>query len=140
MRIWIGLILICASELLLAATSYGNVTASRVGTVIDGDSFKVDIGGWPDIAGKSITVRINGIDTPEMRGKCRYEKSLAREAKQFAVGKLRAAKIVELRSIKRGKYFRIVADVYLDGRSLGLQLLKAGLAREYNKKRRSWCE
>ena len=121
-----------------AAKEYGNIIVSRVGTVIDGDSFKVDIDSWPEIAGKGITVRINGIDTPELRGKCEAEKQLARKAKQFAVEALRSAKVVELRNMKRGKYFRVVADVYLDGGSLSNSLINSGNAVIY-KKYKAWC-
>lgn len=133
-----GMLLACSTY---AAKEYGNVIVSRVGTVIDGDSFKVDIDSWPEIVGKGITVRIGGIDTPEMRGKCDEEKLLARKAKQFTVEALRSAQVVELRNIKRGKYFRIIADVYLDGRSLSEKLMKSWLARVYQpiKSRKSWC-
>ena len=123
-----------------AAKEYGSIIVSRVGTVIDGDSFKVDIDSWPEIVGKGITIRINGIDTPELRGKCEAEKQLARKAKQFAVEALRSAQVVELRNMKRGKYFRIVADVYFDGSDLGKNLMKNQLARAYIKVKKSiWC-
>ena len=52
-------------------------------------------------------------------------------AKQFTVEHLRAAKSVVLKDIKRGKYFRLIADVYLDGVSLGEQLIKQGHAVRY---------
>jgi endonuclease YncB( thermonuclease family) len=44
--------------------------------------------------------------------------------------------------MKRGKYFRIVAFVYIDGKSLGDELLKHGLAIKYEgkKKVKDWCE
>jgi len=123
-----------------ASKTYGDVGVDRVGTVIDGDSFKVDIANWPEVVGKGITVRINGIDTPEMRGKCDAEKRLARKAKQFTVTRLRSAERVELRNIQRGKYFRLIADVEVDGKDLGTQLMKAGLARVYEGgKRQDWC-
>lgn len=120
-----------------AGKTYGNIVVDRVGTVIDGDSFKVDIAEWPDVVGKGITVRINGIDTPELRGKCSAEKRLAREAKQFTVEILRKAKRVELRNIQRGKYFRLIADVYVDGENLGKRLVKERLAVDYGRK--PWC-
>jgi len=37
-----------------------------------------------------------------------------------------------LRNIDRGKYFRIVADVYIDGKSLAQMLLTKGLAKVYD--------
>jgi endonuclease YncB( thermonuclease family) len=140
MKIWIILLLVFPLTA-LSAVEFGDVAVDRVNTVIDGDSFKVTIDKWPGIIGKSVTVRINGVDTPEMRGKCDKEKLLARKAKQFAVGVLRAGDRVELRNMKRGKYFRIVADVYVDGISLGDQLLSADLARLYEGgKRKVWCD
>ena len=41
------------------------------------------------------------------------------------------ARRIELRNIKRGKYFRILADVWLDGKRLSQGLIKAGHARVY---------
>ena len=87
-----------------------------------------------------MSIRINGIDTPELRGKCEKEKQLARLAKQFTVERLRAANSVVLKNIKRGKYFRLIADVYVDGVSLGEQLIKQGHAVKYiGKAKRTWC-
>lgn len=112
--------------------TYGNVLVDQVTSIYDGDTFRCNIAGWPSIIGYRIGVRINGIDTPEMRDKRPAIRELASQAKMFAVGKLRTAKRIELRNIKRGKYFRIVADVYVDGESLADMLIKAGLAKPYD--------
>ncbi|RVU32685.1 thermonuclease family protein [Neptunomonas marina] len=140
MKKGILVLLLLLSPAAMAGKIYGDVVVDRVGTVIDGDSFKVDIDEWPPILGKGITVRINEIDTPELRGKCPYEKQLAREAKQFSVSVLRAGSRVELRNIRRGKYFRVIADVFVDGVDLGSQLLEQKLARRYKKRREGWCD
>jgi len=58
--------------------------------------------------------------------------TLARKAKQYTVQRLREGKQVVLRNMRRGKYFRIVADVYVDGSSLGQELISAGLAKPYD--------
>ena len=60
-----------------AAPEYGTVIVSRVISVYDGDTFRVDIDSLPPIVGKNIPIRLNGVDTPEIRGKCKYEKDLA---------------------------------------------------------------
>jgi endonuclease YncB( thermonuclease family) len=60
-----------------AAPQYGTVTVSKVISVYDGDTFRVDIDSLPPIVGKNIPIRVNGVDTPEIRGKCQYEKNLA---------------------------------------------------------------
>ena len=67
--------------------------------------------------------------------------ALARQAKQFVVAALRSAKVIELRNLRRGKYFRIVADVYVDGQSLAPMLIAKGLGVPYHggRKTRPWC-
>ncbi len=121
---------------------YGSVDVSEVTSIYDGDTFRANIAGYPDIIGNRIGVRINGIDTPELRGSCEKEKMLARKAKEFSVDKLRHAKTIELRRMKRGKYFRIVADVYVDGQSLGGMLIDEELAVVYDggHKAKDWCQ
>lgn len=123
-------------------TDYGSVKVDEVTSIYDGDTFRVNITGYPSIAGDRIPIRINGIDTPEMKGKCTKEKALARKAKQFTVSKLRGAKLIELRNMQRGKYFRIVADVYADNESLADELIKNNLAVPYNggTKMKDWCK
>ena len=82
-----------------------------------------------------------GVDTPEMRGKCQSEKLAARRAKQHTVALLRSAKVIELTNMQRGKYFRILANVIIDGKSLGDSLVSNGLARIYDGgKRGGWCD
>jgi len=120
--------------------NYGNVVVSEVRSIYDADTFRASIEGWPDIIGKSMSIRVNGIDAAEMRGKCQKEKDMARAAKQATVAMLREAKKIELRNMKRGKYFRIIADVYVDGKNLGEVLVNQGMARKYSGgKREGWC-
>ena len=45
---------------------------------------------------------------------------------------LKRAKVIELRNIERGKYFRILADVYVDDRNLADILIKNNLAIYYD--------
>ena len=120
--------------------NFGDVMVAKVTSIYDGDTFRANIKDWPPIMGERIPVRIAGIDTPELKGKCEKEKRLGREAKQFTVTMLRPGKIIELRDIKRGKYFRLVASVFVDGKSLGDELIKAGMARPYDGgKKKGWC-
>lgn len=124
-----------------AAESYGSVIVTKVTSIYDGDTFRVNIEGYPDIIGKRIPIRVNGVDTPELRSKCKKEKDLARLAKQFTVQTLRSAKVIELKNMQRGKYFRIVADVYTDGKSLSKELIDNNLAVPYfgGTKVKDWC-
>ena len=125
----------------LSKKNYGDVVVTEVTSIYDGDTFRANIDSYPELLGYRIGIRVNGIDTPEMRGRCEKEKLLARKAKQFAVTALRSAKKVELRNMKRGKYFRIVADVYVDGKNLGEALISHKLAVPYDggHKAKDWC-
>ena len=127
---------------LQAKQTYNNITIDEVTSIYDGDTFRVNINSYPGIIGQKMAIRVNGIDTPELRAKCNKEKLLAREAKKLTVSTLRASKIIELRNLQRGKYFRIVADVYVDDKSLGDILIKNNLAVKYDggTKVKNWCE
>lgn len=114
---------------------------SRIISVYDGDTFRVDIDTLPEIVGKNIAIRILGIDTPEIQGKCEQEKLLAIKARDLARDYLNNAKSIHLKNLSRGKYFRLLADVYVDGSNLADALLEKGLAVKYSgKKKSSWCE
>jgi len=123
-----------------AATAYGTVTVSKVISVYDGDTFRVNIDSLPALVGKNIPIRLKGVDTPEIQGKCQYERNLALKARDFVRNKLANAKEIRLQELQRGKYFRIVADVIVDGMSLEKELLENELAYKYSGgKKSSWC-
>ncbi|MCK5603005.1 thermonuclease family protein [Candidatus Pacearchaeota archaeon] len=111
--------------------TYGEAIVTEVTSIYDGDTFRANIEGFPAIIGERMAIRIAGIDTPEMRDKDPKVKELAQQAKQFTVKRLREGKHIVLKNIQRGKYFRIVADVYIDGVSLADELIKTGLAKPY---------
>ena len=124
-----------------AKPQYGTVTVSKVISVYDGDTFRVNIDSLPPIIGKNIAIRVNGVDTPELRGKCQYEKNLALEARDFVRSRLTNAKEIKLTNLQRGKYFRVVANVLVDGVSLERELLDNELAYEYyGGKKLNWCK
>ena len=127
------------SSVVVYAETYGKINVDKVLSVYDGDTFRCNIKGWPKIAGENIAVRVKSIDTPEIRCKksysdeeCKRLKALARTARRLTENLLKRAKIVELRNIERGKYFRILADVYVDDKNLAEILLKNKLAVLYD--------
>ena len=67
---------ISSAPVLSAPKEYGNAVVSEVRSVYDGDTFKASIDSWPPIIGKSIGIRVAGIDTPEMRGRGRHPQFL----------------------------------------------------------------
>ncbi len=118
--------------LLAEKTNYGNATVSEITSIYDGDTFRCNIKDYPAIIDEHMGIRVAGIDTPEMRDKRPEIKVLAQKAKQFAVKRLREGKVIELKNMYRGKYFRIVAEVWIDGVNLGDELIMAGLAHKYD--------
>lgn len=111
---------------------YGMLICDEVTTIYDGDTFYCNIKSLHPLIGESVGIRVAGVDTPEMRTKCKSEKELARKAKKFTVAFLRNAERVELHGTKRGKFFRIVAEPFADGVSLSKALLTNGLAVPYD--------
>lgn len=124
----------------ILAADYGDLTVEGVRSVYDGDTFRVDIAGLHPLMGQNIPVRLRGVDAPEIRGKCEAEKSLAIKARDYVRALLGGAKEIILQNIDRGKYFRIVADVSVDGLDLGETLIEVKLGRPYDGgKKGSWC-
>ena len=114
------------------AKSYGDYQGAIYLQNYDGDTIRFDLPGYPPIAGDDIRVRVNGIDTPEIKGKCEKEKYDAKQAQQMVADILKDAEQIVLRNMERGKYFRIAADVIVDGESLGDMLIEAGMAVRYD--------
>ena len=130
------------TSILFSKSIYKSVSIDKVTSVYDGDTFHVDIKNYPAIIGKNIAIRVKGVDTPEIRGKCKQEKELALKAKQFTKQFLLNAKSIKLKNLQRGKYFKILADVY-DGKvSLSKSLIDANLGIVYNggHKYKDWCK
>jgi len=109
----------------------------------DADTITFNIKGAHPLFGKNIPIRLNGIDTPELRTKDRCEKKLSYEAKGFVESQLKTAKSINLKNASRGKYFRIVADIYYDGKNLKNELMKRKYGYEYDggtKEKIDWCK
>lgn len=116
-----------------AADLYEGPVQAEVVRVIDGDTIVVDARPWP---GQIIetSVRVRGVDTPELRSSCPAEKLAANTAKDYVLSLVPIGQTVKLRHIAGDKYFgRVVADVELpDERDLSQLLLTAGLAVPYD--------
>ncbi len=108
--------------------------------VIDGDTVSVRARIWlgQDV---QIRVRLLNIDTPELRGKCSTERSLAIQARDQVIHQA-LGRQVQLWEVAYGKYAgRVTARITLeDGTDLSAYLVSAGLARPYDGGvRGSWC-
>jgi len=114
----LGLFLLCGCSTPQSEQRYPDVKVSRLLRVIDGDTFRCDIDEHSAIAGKNISIRLRGINTPELRSRNPEERKSANLEKQRLFDLLNNARVIELRNIDRDKYFRIDADVYIDGEPL----------------------
>ena len=90
------------------------VSSGRVIKVYDGDTITVantlPIQNCNDIF--RFSVRLNGIDCPEIRGKSDEEKKAAQLSKTV-LSDLVMNKIVQLKNVSTEKYGRLLADVYI---------------------------
>ena len=115
-----------------ATRTYGKTIVTKINRIHDGDTLNVTISDWPPIVGTDIPIRISGIDTPEMSSKDPKIKSLALKAKNHLMYLLANGKVIELRNIKRDKYFRLDAELYIDNADVAADMIKLGLAKQYN--------
>lgn len=108
----------------------------------DADTITFDIPNVHPIIGDKISVRVRHIDTPEIKGKLPCEKEAARSAKRLIENLLKNAKRIDLENVDKDKYFRLLADVIVDGKPIKDVLLKNNLAYTYEgktKQKINWC-
>ena len=134
--------LISGSTTVSAKQKFGDYEGAIYVRNYDGDTITFNHPNLHPIIGNKIAIRVNGIDTPEIRGKCDKEKYDAEQAKGMVEEFLKDAERIDLKNMERGKYFRIVANVYADGENLAEALVDAGMAVRYDggKKNARWCE
>jgi len=121
------------------ANSFGDFEGAVYVRNSDGDTITFNLPGPHPL---KISIRVNGIDTPEIKGKCEKEKYDAKQAQQMVADILKDAEQITLKNMEKGKYFEVAADVIVDGRNLAGMLIVAGVAVEYNGERKfkNWCE
>lgn len=109
---------------------------ARVMRIIDGDTIVVRAAIWPG-QHIDVSVRLAGIDAPELRSRCPEQRNRAWQARN-RLHNMIAGTIVHLHDVRHGKYAgRVVARVQTrDGVKLSAELVKAGLAYRYSKRRR----
>lgn len=135
-----SMVMACSSTASINDSNFGSIRVSSVDSIYDGDTFRVNVNQLHPLIGERIPIRVAGIDTPEIRGKCKKEKKLAQQAKQFTASAIRKSQSIELHNLKRGKYFRVLADVKLNGYDLAQALIERGLAVPYQGgKKVDWC-
>ena len=78
----VALIAVITPGAVLAAELIPGPINARVVSVYDGDTMTVGAAPWPGLTART-SVRVAGVDTPEIRGKCQAEKDLAVRARDF---------------------------------------------------------
>lgn len=147
MRTLVG---ICLMLISMSGFSYPlmdiKVYKEDIVSVYDGDTFTITIDHMPDVFGKVLPVRINGIDTPELRSSCatsaqrEHERLLGNAAKTHLSERLHGANRLVLTNLSRDKYFRLLADVKVDGVDVGAEMIQMGLAVPYDGGTKTpWC-
>lgn len=108
------------------------IEGGRVIKVYDGDTITIASKlPFNDSPLYRLSVRLNGIDTPEIKGKNEDEKTAAKHARD-ALATLILNKYVTLKNIQSEKYGRILADVYLGDLYLNEWLIKERYAIKYD--------
>ena len=108
------------------------ITGGQVIKVYDGDS--ITIAGYLPMYNSPLfrfSVRLNGIDTAEIKGKNEDEKAAAKEARD-ALSKLILHKEIVLKNVGTEKYGRVLADVYLDDLCVNDWLISEHYAVKYD--------
>ena len=99
--------------------------------IVDGDTFDCDIDlGFSVVLAKQ-RIRLMGIDTWESRTRDKKEKAKGMLAKAFTKELLENAKEITLKSHGKGKYGRVLGEVYCDDKCLNEELKTYGHAYEY---------
>ncbi|BCL39717.1 thermonuclease family protein [Nostoc sp. MS1] len=102
----------------VAQTNLPSMTVVSVG---DGDTLRVR-----NQQGQTITIRLGCVDAPEMKQTPWGQQSRTRLSQLLPVGQS-----VQVRQIERDKYKRLVAEVFVNNRSVNLTMVQEGQAVVY---------
>lgn len=107
------------------------VNSGLVIKVYDGDTITIATQIYNDKTLYRFSVRLNGIDCPEMKTNNNNEKTVAIMAKN-RVTEMIYRKNITLKNVKKEKYGRLLADVYHNNICINNVLLKERLAVKYD--------
>ena len=96
------------------------------------------VSGWSAVDGDGVRApdgtvyRVASVDTPELKGRCRFETALAYKARAFTSEQLRRGEVAVRVVGWDRNYDRPVAVVTVNGQRLDRLLISNGLGRPYN--------
>ena len=107
------------------------VNYGRVIKCYDGDSCTIVAKLYPDEPVYRFSLRLNGIDAPELRSKNVNEKYAAHHVKTKISEKI-LNKYVNLKNVKMDKYGRILCDIYFNNENINEWLINNRYAVKYD--------
>jgi len=108
------------------------ISIGKVIKVYDGDTITIASKlPYADSLLYRFSVRLNGIDCPEIKSKSEDEKECALMAKEELI-ELLMGNVVELRNSKTEKYGRILSDVYINNLHVNNYMIEKRLAVKYD--------
>ena len=108
------------------------ISSGQVIKVYDGDTITVAAQlPYPESPYYKFSVRLTGIDAPEIKGRSEEERAAAHSS-QKALEDLILNKTVRLENRRQEKYGRLLADVYLGDIHINQWLLENGHAKAYD--------
>jgi len=122
------------------AASYGPYMLSAP-IAIDGDTLRADVQIWPNTT-VDVSIRVIGVDTPELHALNACERDLAQKAKIFTDAWIQANAPLTIGAVKPDKYSGRFDAVVTSrgGASLATTLIQSGHGRPYNGgARQAWC-
>lgn len=143
MRVIMNCIVIAAMAAffsLSASAAYSGPYVLLAPVAVDGDTLRADVPIWPGVMADDVSIRVIGVDTPEINIACERDRALA--AKAFTDAWLVRNRPVVIGSVKPdkfgGRFDAIVTGA--GGERLSAALIKAGHGRVYNGgARQPWC-
>lgn len=128
--------------LLLPTFSFSHDLVLPIISVTDGDTIKTSLTLPCPLC--DVSIRIINIDTPEStwRAACVKERELGLQAKVFVENLVKGHSIMTITNHDWDKYGgRINAEVLVNGKNIGEELIKAGLAKPYTGSgpKPDWC-
>lgn len=129
----VALALVIATPVQATDVVYPGPYQADVFRVYDGDTITANIHVWPTITIEA-SIRLDEIDTPEIRGMCDGEKEAAIKARDFVRNLVsNSNNKVWVRNVSLGKYAgRVVGKVFTEtGENIGEAILTHGLGVPY---------
>lgn len=134
-------LLLVLTTLTLTSANAADITLP-VRSVYDGDTIRSDLPALP-VPLNHISVRVLGIDAPEIHGKCDAEIAGAYAAKAKMQSLLAGQTSFMIKGVSWDKYGgRIDGKVFLnDGTDVAAKMIESGLVRPYTGGARAgWCK